>query len=127
MAKQSSKTEVVLGAFCIGGEVPKAIKEWGDQAFQETLETLRSEVQGLFNALQFQDIIAQQLQGTADMLAEVEQRLQSVAAVFDDPNAALPGSASESGGPGRTYESGSTIRDSEARPELVDEVLKTAW
>ncbi len=49
-----------------------------------TYDALRAEVNQLYNHLQFQDIIAQQLNGVAGVLIEVEQRVQTVASLFDD-------------------------------------------
>ncbi len=44
---------------------------------------LRGQVSTLYNHLQFQDITAQQLQGVAQAMLEIESRMASVAALFD--------------------------------------------
>lgn len=98
----------------------------GDEAFQEAIQILRSEIDGLFNCLQFQDIIAQQLQGATDLLAQVEQRLESVAAVFGDPSAIPPETVAFRNGHGERYDGGATMSGADGRQELVDELLRTA-
>ena len=129
----SSETETVAMNMMYGlDRTMQAIDQLADggrkgaEGFQEAVQVLRDEVNGLFNCLQFQDIIAQQLQGAADLLGEVEDRLEGVAAVFDAPNAALPEPASDSNGHGVRYDDGATIHGAEGRQELVDEALKAA-
>ncbi|HWA15423.1 MAG TPA: hypothetical protein VG817_03265 [Gemmatimonadales bacterium] len=57
-------------------------------------ESLRAQVSALYNHLQFQDITAQQLQGVAASLMEIELRMSAVSALFDHgvlaASAALP-------------------------------------
>jgi hypothetical protein len=47
-------------------------------------DALRNEVNQLYGCLQFQDIITQQLHGVTAQLAEVEQRMEQVASLFDE-------------------------------------------
>jgi hypothetical protein len=51
-------------------------------------QALRDEVNQLYNHLQFQDIITQQLRGVGALLTDLERRVSSIATVFDGPAAA---------------------------------------
>ena len=99
----------------------------GDNELQETLESLRKEVTELFNHLQFQDIIAQQLSGAADLLSEVEGRLESVAAAFGSPKLAdaLVEEDSDTN-PSGTYDQDASMDKAEKRQTLADEMVKQA-
>jgi chemotaxis regulatin CheY-phosphate phosphatase CheZ len=55
-------------------------REDGDR---EALAALREEINQLFGHLQFQDIITQQLRGVMALVMDVERRIASVAALFD--------------------------------------------
>jgi|KBSSwiStaDraftv2_1062776.scaffolds.fasta_scaffold00997_27 chemotaxis regulatin CheY-phosphate phosphatase CheZ len=50
---------------------------------REALAALREEINQLFGHLQFQDIITQQLRGVMALVMDVERRIASVAALFD--------------------------------------------
>src|SRR5215210_2804699 len=90
-------------------------------------DALRAEVNQLYGCLQFQDIIAQQLSGVAALLSETEQRLESVALLFDDP----PGT-DEDGGPKpdpqpgpATFNPDATMRNVGERQAMIDETVRT--
>lgn len=92
-------------------------------------EALRAEVNQLYSHLQFQDIIAQQLNGVAGVLIEVEQRVQTVAALFDE---ALGGTQTELRiGTGVTHDPDSynpdaSMRGAGDRQAQIDETFRSA-
>jgi hypothetical protein len=53
-------------------------------------QALRDEVNQLYNHLQFQDIITQQLRGVGDLMTELERRVSSLGLMFDGPAAGPP-------------------------------------
>lgn len=95
-----------------------------DQAIQQAVDTLRNEVMELFNHLQFQDITAQQLRGATELLTDVEERLEALAAVFD-PNAIterqLDGDPVE-----LDHNADASMSNAETRQALADETVKAA-
>jgi len=58
--------------------------EKGGATGADAYQALRDEVNALYSHLQFQDIIAQQLHGVTALLAEIENRMQVVATLFDE-------------------------------------------
>ncbi len=99
----------------------------GDNQLQETLESLRTEVFELFNHLQFQDIIAQQLSAAADLLSDVEGRLQSVADLFGTPELAdVLVEKNTDIATGDTYDQAASMDEAEGRQALADQMLKNA-
>ncbi len=96
-----------------------------DNALQESVTTLREEVNELFNCLQFQDITAQQLRGAVDLLVDVEDRLQSVANLFDSPTASTQEREALSKWP-ETYDPEASMHSAASRQELADEALQFA-
>lgn len=91
-------------------------------------DALRSEVNQLYSHLQFQDIIAQQLNGVAAVLVEVEQRVQNVASLFDDGMGAL-GHAPPGTGvrlDATTFNPDATMRETGDRQAMIDEAFRSA-
>ena len=77
--------------------------------------------------LQFQDIIAQQLSAAADLLSDVEARLESVAELFGTSQLAdaLADQTEETSGMG-TYDNDASMDAAERRQALADEMVKQA-
>lgn len=98
-----------------------------DNELQETVESLRKEVFELFDHLQFQDIIAQQLNAAADMLSEVEGRLEAVAELFGSPQLedALVEQDNDTT-PSGTYDQEASMGEAEQRQTMADEMVKQA-
>ncbi len=90
----------------------------------EMCDALRSEVNQLYGCLQFQDIIGQQLRGAAGLLLEVEQRVETVASLFDESHGArsvdLPSEAPAS------YNPDASMRDTASRQAMIDEAFSLA-
>lgn len=98
-----------------------------DAAPKTMCEALRNEVNQLYGHLQFQDIIAQKLHGVSALLVEVEQRVDAVANVFDDP---LEAGAPKSAGPklpeAISYNPDASMRDTPQRQAMVDAAFQSA-
>ena len=92
-------------------------------------DALRAEVNQLYNHLQFQDIIAQQLNGVAGVLIEVEQRVQTIAGLFDE---ALGGRQDDARvGTGvqldpSSYNPDASMRGAGDRQAQIDEAFRSA-
>jgi hypothetical protein len=92
-------------------------------------DSLRGEVNQLYHHLQFQDIIAQQLNGVAGVLIEVEQRVQTVASLFDE---AFGGHRNDTRvGTGveldpSSYNPDASMRGAGDRQALIDEAFRSA-
>ncbi|HYC33606.1 MAG TPA: hypothetical protein VEB59_15055 [Gemmatimonadales bacterium] len=87
---------------------------------------IRAEVNQLYGALQFQDIITQQLHGVGALLVEVEQRLEAVASLFDE-TAAPPNGEDLPGTPDPAcYNPDASMRDTSARQALIDQAFTAA-
>jgi chemotaxis regulatin CheY-phosphate phosphatase CheZ len=90
-------------------------------------DALRMEVNQLYGCLQFQDIITQQLSGVAVLLIEIEQRLESVAQLFEDPSATDP-TVEQATAPHRlapTFNPDATMRDAAGRQAMIDETFRS--
>ncbi len=93
----------------------------------EVRSTLRDELFLMMGALQFQDITSQQLAHASAVLIEMEKRLIDIAQLFDGkgdmleqlvkPEVSAPDS--------KTYDPNATVRDSESRQALADEIFTT--
>ena len=94
-------------------------------SLQEAAETLRSEINELFICLQFQDITAQQLKGAVDLLANVEERLEGVAKMFDGPDGSSQASA-ESEEAAIHYDPAASMDSATSRQQLADQMMQTA-
>ncbi len=97
-----------------------------DNALQESVTTLREEVNELFNCLQFQDITAQQLRGAVDLLVDVEDRLQTVADLFDDPKTRSSEEIEAVSKRPEAYDMDASMHSAASRQELADEMLQLA-
>ena len=93
-------------------------------------DALRTEVNQLYGCLQFQDIIAQQLSGVAALLVDVEQRMATLAQLFDHPGVAgaeAGGTAAAGAGLApadpEAYNPDATARNVAERQALVDEAF----
>jgi len=82
--------------------------------------TLRGEVNQMFNHLQFQDITAQQLQGVTHLLIDVESRIDSVAAMFGQAIGEAAPASSES----LSYNPDATVKNTAARQAMIDEAFQ---
>jgi hypothetical protein len=69
------RTQAMIDQLQAGGDSASAVANF---------DRLRNEVNQLYSCLQFQDIITQQLHGVSAQLAEVEQRMEQVASLFDE-------------------------------------------
>lgn len=85
-------------------------------------QELRQEVNSLFQILQFQDITSQQLGAAGELLAGVEQRLQSVASLFESDAAGQPERPGAAGAL-PVFDAAASTRNGEARQELADTIL----
>jgi chemotaxis regulatin CheY-phosphate phosphatase CheZ len=95
----------------------------------EVCDGLRTEVNQLYGCLQFQDIITQQLHGVAALLVEIEERLESVAALFEEPAADAtpvdrPTAAAAAGS--QAFNPEATMRDTVGRQAMIDETFRVA-
>ena len=93
----------------------------------ETCDALRTEVNQLYGCLQFEDIITQQLSGVAALLFEIEQRLESVAHLFDDPptdEQTADRVAEPHLGP-TAFNPDATMRDRAGRQAMIDETFRS--
>jgi hypothetical protein len=98
----------------------------GGNGSPELYQALRAEVNQQYSHLQFQDIIAQQLNGVAGVLIEVEQRVQTVAGLFDD---LLGGQRSQGTGvvlDPQSYNPDATMRGAGDRQAMIDEAFRSA-
>lgn len=93
----------------------------GGAAPAEGYQELRSQVSALYNHLQFQDITAQQLQGVAQSLLDVETRVAAVAAFFD--GLTLPGAASSAH---LAYNPQATMQRTRADQAMIDQAFHGA-
>jgi chemotaxis regulatin CheY-phosphate phosphatase CheZ len=93
----------------------------------EMCDALRMEVNQLYGCLQFQDIITQQLSGVAALLIEIEQRLESVAQLFDDPPATDPAAelAAEPHPDPTAFNPDATMRDAAGRQAMIDDTIRS--
>jgi chemotaxis regulatin CheY-phosphate phosphatase CheZ len=95
----------------------------------ETCDALRTEVNQLYGCLQFQDIVTQQLHGVAALLVEIEERLDRVAQMFDEPEAhgraGDPPAAQALADPA-AFNPDATMRDAAGRQEMIDETCRVA-
>lgn len=94
-------------------------------ARKEAFDSLRNEVNQLYSSLQFQDIIAQKLHGITALLADIEGRIETVAAFFDGGQHAPEPVAGELPAPG-SYNPDATMSDAAARQAAADAVLSSA-
>jgi hypothetical protein len=84
-------------------------------------EALRNEVNQLYGHLQFQDIIAQKLLGVGALLLEVEQRVDAVASLFDDPlEAEMPKRVGPKLPDAISYNPDASMCDTPQRQAMVD-------
>ncbi len=98
----------------------------GGTAAPDLYRALRAEVNQQYSHLQFQDIIAQQLNGVAGVLIEVEQRVQTVAGLFDD---ILGGQLAPGTGmvlDPQSYNPDATMRGAGDRQAMIDEAFRSA-
>lgn len=98
----------------------------GGSAQPEMYQALRAEVNQQYGHLQFQDIIAQQLNGVAGVLIEVEQRVQTVAGLFDD---ILGGQMTPGTGmvlDPESYNPDASMRGAGDRQTMIDEAFRSA-
>jgi hypothetical protein len=89
---------------------------------QATRDSLRMEIFGMMGCLQFQDITTQQLSYAASVLTDMENRLLSIAKLFD-PAAALVRAATDTPDP-RTFDPNATVKHAETRQALADEIFQ---
>jgi hypothetical protein len=89
-------------------------------------DALRAEVNQLYGCLQFQDIIAQQLSGVAALLVDVEQRMATLAQLFDHPATGIAAGAGLAAADPETYNPDATTRNVAERQALVDEAFGLA-
>lgn len=94
-------------------------------SLQEAAETLRNEINELFICLQFQDITAQQLKGAADLLANVEERLEGVAKMFDGPDESSEAPV-ENGEAENHYDPAASMDSATSRQQIADEMVQSA-
>jgi len=95
----------------------------------EMCDALRTEVNQLYGCLQFQDIVTQQLHGVTALLVEIEERLESVAQLFDEPTADGQGgapSAAQAPVDPATFNPEATMRDVVGRQAMIDETFRVA-
>jgi hypothetical protein len=98
----------------------------GGDGTAEMYQALRAEVNQQYSHLQFQDIIAQQLNGVAGVLIEVEQRVQTVAGLFDD---ILGGQTTLATGvvlDPQSYNPDATMHGTGDRQAMIDEAFRSA-
>ncbi len=91
----------------------------------EVRTTLRDELFLMMGALQFQDITSQQLAHASSVLTEMETRLIDIAQLFDGKGnilEQLPMTAAHVP-ENKTYDPNATVRDSESRQALADEIF----
>lgn len=94
-------------------------------SLQEAAETLRNEINELFICLQFQDITAQQLKGAVDLLANVEERLEGVAKMFDGPDESSQ-ALTEDEEEANHYDPAASMDSATSRQQLADEMVQSA-
>lgn len=93
-------------------------------SLQEAAETLRNEINELFICLQFQDITAQQLKGAVDLLANVEERLEGVAKMFDGPDESSEAPV-ENGEAASHYNPAASMDSAASRQQFADEMVQS--
>lgn len=83
---------------------------------------LRDQLFELMSCMQFQDITSQQLQHAAAVLAEVEQRLVGVAALFD-ATAGRDALSAQAGRDGATFDPGASLFEADTRQAVADDIF----
>lgn len=108
------------------GMVDELDAEEGDRATERSTglrASIRDELFGVMNHLQFQDITTQQLNYASSVLDEMEQRLNQIAGIFDPKMfGAQPLKLDEPTGP-LNYDPAATVANSEGRQALADEIF----
>lgn len=95
----------------------------------EACDALRAEVNQLYGHLQFQDIIAQQLNGVAGLLGEVEQRVRTITDLFDESvGARRDGDLPVTGVPldRSAFNPDASMHDASDRQAMIDEAFRSA-
>ncbi len=100
-------------------------------ASAESFQLLRDQVSALYNHLQFQDITAQQLQGVAQALVDLEMRVGAIAALFDPATASsgreqLTRVVVSEGSSHLAYNPDATMQRTVADQSMIDEAFKGA-
>ncbi|MFL5494150.1 MAG: hypothetical protein ACJ8DC_07170 [Gemmatimonadales bacterium] len=97
------------------------------RASHELCDGLRMEVNQLYGCLQFQDIVTQQLSGVGALLAEIEQRLESVAQLFDEPPATdqTDEQAAKLHLNVTAFNPDATMRDAAGRQAMIDATIRS--
>lgn len=98
----------------------------GTSPSHEMFGALRAQINQLYSHLQFQDIIAQQLNGVADLLIEVEQRVQTVSSLFDDTLGAVRHSGTGVVVDSTAFNPDATMRVPNDRQAAIDETFRSA-
>ncbi len=89
---------------------------------QHTRDLLREEIFGMMGCLQFQDITTQQLAYASSVLTDMENRLLSIAKLFD-PATVMVRVGSEAPDV-RTFDPNATTRNAEQRQAVADEIFR---
>jgi chemotaxis regulatin CheY-phosphate phosphatase CheZ len=89
---------------------------------QLTRDLLREEIFGMMGCLQFQDITTQQLAYASSVLTDMEDRLLSIAKLFD-PATVMVRVGTETPD-ARTFDPNATTRNAEQRQAVADEIFK---
>jgi hypothetical protein len=90
-----------------------------DDERHRTVATVREELGGVMNHLQFQDITAQQLGHIASLLADMHRRINQIVTVFSGPN----GSSSVPEPVVGTFDPNATTTPSADRQAVADEIF----
>jgi chemotaxis regulatin CheY-phosphate phosphatase CheZ len=90
---------------------------------QNTRDLLREEIFGMMGCLQFQDITTQQLSYAASVLKDMENRLMSIAKLFDPAAAMVRAATTDSPDP-LTFDPNATTKHAEQRQALADEIFQ---
>ncbi len=89
---------------------------------QHTRDLLREEIFGMMGCLQFQDITTQQLAYASSVLTDMENRLLSIAKLFD-PATVMVRVGTEAPDV-RTFDPNATTRNAEQRQAVADEIFR---
>ncbi len=89
----------------------------------DVCESLRAEVNEMYGHLQFQDIITQQIRGVGALLAEVEERIDGIAGLFEITAAIEAAGARRADG---AFNPDATMLNADERQALIDEAFRTA-
>lgn len=111
------RTQALIDQLQSGGNADSAVANF---------DLLRNEVNQLYSCLQFQDIITQQLHGVSAQLAEVEQRMEQVASLFDEQlGLRKEGPAAPPVAPPdpRTFNAQASMQNVADRQALIDEAF----